>query len=77
VNQVGTKVAPKPMDMPAVRMNLFLRVKGIVEIILIPEIATAANKKVVIPPRTAEGMETSAAANFEKIPLPKVNYKVG
>jgi hypothetical protein len=75
VNQVGTKVAPKPIDMPAVRMNLFLRVNGMVEIILIPETATAANRKVVMPPKTAEGIETRAAANFEKMPLLKIINK--
>lgn len=40
-----------------------------VEIILIPETATAANKKVVMPPRTARGIATNAAANFEKMPI--------
>jgi hypothetical protein len=50
-------------------MNLFLRVKGIVDIILIPDTVTALKRKVVIPPKTAEGMATSAAANFAKMPM--------
>jgi hypothetical protein len=41
----------------------------IVDIILTPETATAEKRNVVIPPRTALGMATSAAANFEKIPM--------
>lgn len=43
--------------------------KGTVEIILIPDTVTEANRKVVIPPKTAEGMEVSAAANFENTPI--------
>lgn len=42
---------------------------GTVEIILIPEMVTEANKKVVIPPRADAGMTTSAAAYLEKIPM--------
>jgi len=68
-NQVGTNVAPKPTDMAAVRMNLLRRVNGMVEIILIPETATAEKRKVVIPPRTEAGIETRAAANLEKMPM--------
>jgi hypothetical protein len=44
-------------------------VKGTVAIILIPEIATEANRKVVMPPRTADGMDVNAAANFENKPM--------
>lgn len=64
-----TKVAPKPTDMAAVRIKRLRRVKGQVEIIRIPEIETAENKKVVIPPRTALGIETRAAANLLNIPI--------
>lgn len=35
----------------------------------IPDTATAQNKNVVMPPRTAEGMATRAAANFAKTPM--------
>ena len=37
--------------------------------ILNPETATEANKKVVIPPKTEAGMAVKAAANFEKMPM--------
>ena len=47
------------------------RLNGIVEIMRIPETATAANRKVVIPPRTELGMATSEAANLAKIPMTK------
>ena len=66
---VGTRVAPKPTLMAAVRMKRLRRVNGIVEMILIPETATAEKRKVVMPPRTAPGIETRAAANLEKIPI--------
>lgn len=65
----GTNVAPKPMDIAAVRMNRFRRVNGTVDIILIPEMATAEKRKVVIPPSTELGIATSAAANLEKTPI--------
>lgn len=55
--------------MAAVRMNLVRLVKGIVAMIRIPLIATEANRKVVMPPRTAFGMEVRAAANLEKSPI--------
>ena len=38
-------------------------------IILIPDTATALKRKVVIPPRTADGIATRAAANLAKIPM--------
>jgi len=44
-------------------------VNGIVEMMRIPETATEPNRKVVIPPRTEDGMATSAAANFENTPI--------
>ena len=44
-------------------------VKGTVEMMRIPLIATEANKKVVIPPRTADGIEVNAAANLENRPM--------
>ena len=50
-------------------MKRFLRVKGMVLMIRMPETATALKRKVVIPPRTAAGMATSAAANLEKMPM--------
>jgi hypothetical protein len=62
-------VAPKPRVNPAVRMKRLRRVKGIVLIILIPLTATALKRKVVIPPRTAGGMATRAAANLAKMPM--------
>jgi hypothetical protein len=55
--------------MDAVRMNRVRRVKGTVDIILIPEIATALKRNVVIPPRTDAGIATRAAANLEKMPM--------
>ena len=64
---LGTIVAPKPRANPAVRMNLLRRVKGMVEMMRMPETVTAEKRKVVMPPRTAEGMATSAAANLAKI----------
>ncbi len=66
---MGTSVAPKPSDMAAVRMKRVRRVKGTVEIIRIPEMATALKRKVVMPPRTEAGMATRAAANLEKTPI--------
>lgn len=69
LNQSGTRVAPNPTDREAVKMNLFRRVKGVVEMILIPLTATAAYRNVVMPPRTALGMATSAAANLAKMPM--------
>ena len=68
-NQSGTNVAPNPTAKDAVRMNLLRLVKGIVEMMRIPDATTAANKKVVMPPNTAEGMATSAAANLAKMPM--------
>jgi hypothetical protein len=44
-------------------------VKGTVEMIRIPEIATEAKRKVVMPPKTAEGIEVKAAANLENNPM--------
>jgi hypothetical protein len=66
---VGTSVAPNLSDMDAVRMKRVRRVKDIVDITLIPEMATALKRDVVIPPRTALGMATKAAANLEKTPM--------
>lgn len=68
-NQSGTKVAPNPTDKAAVRMNLLRLVKGIVEMMRIPDATTEAKRKVVMPPRTAEGMATRAAANLAKMPM--------
>jgi hypothetical protein len=34
----------------------------------VPETETEVKRKVVMPPRTGEGMETRAAANLVKIP---------
>jgi hypothetical protein len=50
-------------------MKRLRRVKGTVEMMRIPETATAQKRKVVIPPSTALGIATSAAANLEKIPM--------
>jgi len=50
-------------------MNRLRRVNGIVEMMRIPETATAEKRKVVIPPRTGDGMATIAAANFENTPM--------
>lgn len=63
--------------------NLLRRVNGIVFVILIPNTATAQNcifgqfcgspatdvltRDAVMPPRTADGIATSAAANFERV----------
>lgn len=63
---LGTMVAPKPRVKPAVKMKRLRRVNGMVLMILIPETVTALKRNVVIPPRTADGMAMSAAANFEK-----------
>ena len=71
---VGTNVAPKPGAMAAVKMNRFLLENGTVEMIRIPEIATAAKRKVVMPPSTGLGMATRAAANLEKMPI-TINQK--
>lgn len=65
---VGTRVAPNPRVNPAVRMNRFRRVKGMVDMILTPLTATEANRNVVMPPSTALGIATSAAANLAKTP---------
>ncbi len=69
LTQSGTKVAPKPTDIAAVRMNRLRRVKGTVEMMRTPEMATAEDKKVVMPPSIGEGMATSAAANLLKTPM--------
>jgi hypothetical protein len=47
-NQSGTNVAPKPTAKEAVRMNLLRLVKGIVEMIRIPDATTEAKRNVVI-----------------------------
>lgn len=65
----GTIVAPKPRAKPAVRMKRLRRVKGVVLIILIPDTVTAEKRNVVMPPNTADGIATSAAANLAKIPM--------
>jgi hypothetical protein len=49
-------------------MKRLRRVNGTLEMIARPLTATEVNGKVVIPPRTAEGMAVMAAANLEKIP---------
>jgi hypothetical protein len=66
---LGTSVAPKPTDIAAVRMKRFLRVNGHVEMIRIPEIATAEKRNVVMPPSTGLGIATRAAANLLKMPI--------
>jgi hypothetical protein len=71
LHQVGTRVAPIPGARAAVRMNRLRRLNGIVEIILIPETATAEKRNVVIPPRIGDGIETSAAANLANKPMMK------
>lgn len=68
-NQVGTSVAPKPTANEAVNTNLLRLVNGIVEMIRIPDATTEAKRNVVMPPSTAEGMATRAAANLAKIPM--------
>jgi hypothetical protein len=50
-------------------MNLLRLVKGIVEMMRIPDATTEANRNVVMPPSTAEGIATSAAANLANIPI--------
>jgi len=44
-------------------------VNGAVEMILIPEMATEANRKVVMPPSTDAGIAASAAATLDKMPI--------
>jgi len=66
---LGTRVAPNPRLKPAVRMKRVRRVKGTVAMMRIPETATALKRKVVMPPNTALGMATSAAANLAKMPM--------
>jgi len=58
-----------PRASDAVRMNRVRLVKGTVEMIRRPETATDAKRKVVIPPRTADGIAVKAAANFENTPI--------
>ena len=65
----GTRVAPKPRAKPVVKIKRLRRVNGVVEIILIPDTATALKRKVVIPPSTALGIATRAAANLAKMPM--------
>lgn len=62
-------VAPYPSVSAAVRMNLLRRVQHMLEMILIPETVTDVNRNVVIPPRTDDGIDTIAAANFAKMPM--------
>lgn len=66
---VGTRVAPKPGASAAVRMNLLRRLKCTLLMMRIPDVATEANRNVVMPPSTDEGMETRAAANLLKMPM--------
>jgi hypothetical protein len=66
---VGTRVAPKPTDNEAVRMNRVRLLNGIRLTIAIPDTATAQNRKVVIPPSTEAGMETIAAENLANTPM--------
>ncbi|KAG5304413.1 hypothetical protein I7I50_11503 [Histoplasma capsulatum G186AR] len=68
-NHSGTSVAPTPNAKAADRINRFLLVNFTVDMIRIPDTVTDANRKVVIPPNTAEGIATSAAANLENIPI--------
>ena len=70
-NQFGTKIAPKPSDIDAVRMKRLRRVKGTVEMMRTPDTATELKRKVVRPPSTGFGIATSAAANLEKTPMMK------
>ena len=62
----GHERGSEPKDMDAVTRKRVRRVKGALDIIQIPEMATALKKNVVIPPRTASGIDAKAAANLEK-----------
>jgi hypothetical protein len=66
---VGTRVAPKPGANAAAKMKRLRRVNGTIEMIRRPLVATEANRKVVMPPSTAEGIATRAAANLLKTPM--------
>ena len=69
LTQVGTNVAPNPSVRAAVKMKRLRRVHGIVDMIRIPATATAENKKVVMPPRTEDGIATKDAANLANMPM--------
>lgn len=63
-------MAPKPIQSEAVRMKRLRRVKGTpAEMMRTPETATEPKRNVVMPPRTGDGIETSAAANLERMPV--------
>ena len=64
-------MAPKPTERAQVMMKRFRRENSQIERIRIPETATAVKRNVVMPPRTAEGIATKTAANFEKRPMMK------
>jgi hypothetical protein len=57
------------MASEAVRTKRVRRVKGTRLTMAIPETATAQKRKVVMPPRTEEGMATRAALNLAKSPI--------
>jgi hypothetical protein len=67
-NQSGTSVAPYPTASDAVKLKRVRRLKGTRFMIAIPDTATAQKRKVVIPPSTEDGIETSAAENFANRP---------
>jgi hypothetical protein len=64
----GKKIRTHPSASAAVRMNRLRRFIGTFVTIARPLTATEAKRKVVIPPRTAAGIATMAAANLAKIP---------
>lgn len=61
-------VSTYPSASAAVRMNRLRRFMGTFATIASPLTVTEAKRKVVIPPRTAAGMATMAAANLAKMP---------
>ena len=64
-------MAPNPSDRAQVMMNRFRRENSQMARIRIPDTATAVKRKVVIPPRTDDGIATKTAANLENNPMMK------
>ena len=62
-------VAPNPGNTAAVKTNLSLLVNSVVEMILIPLMATRQKRKLVIPPSTGLGIDVMAPANLANTPI--------
>ena len=71
----GQTVTPTPMAKLNAKMNLMRRLwRSKVDAKEMPLANTLAKRKIVIPPKTASGMDVITPAILEKVPI-KINQK--